>query len=93
MYSATRGSLLIKRIENPKTTSSGIILKSSDEAEFAKVLSIGSDITDVNVGDFVLVNWNKTKHLKKLVYYVKLEDVVAVKEGENEEVTLEDFEQ
>jgi co-chaperonin GroES (HSP10) len=53
-----QNKVLIERLESVKETASGIILKSSEEPDRAKVLAIGPDVTEVEVGDIVLLNWN-----------------------------------
>jgi co-chaperonin GroES (HSP10) len=50
--------IIVERIVTEKQTASGIILKSSDEPDRAKVVAIGPDVTEVEVGDVVLLNWN-----------------------------------
>ena len=49
----------VERIEKELTTSSGIILQSNDDPDYSKVIAIGPDVTEVAVGDKVLVDWNK----------------------------------
>lgn len=50
--------IVVERVEGSKQTDSGIILKSSNEPDKAKVISIGPDVNEVEVGDTVLLNWN-----------------------------------
>jgi chaperonin GroES len=50
--------IVVERIEASKQTDSGIILKSGDEPDKAKVLAIGPKVDEVEIGDVVLLNWN-----------------------------------
>lgn len=49
------------RLKKETKTTSGIILTKEDGAEVdrAEVVAIGPDVTLVNVGDVVLIDWNK----------------------------------
>ena len=52
--------VLVKRIAGETTTSSGIVLQRSNEVDKAEVLAIGPQVDEVQVGDIVLLDWNKT---------------------------------
>lgn len=69
--------IIVERIASTKTTSSGIILRSSEEPDRAKVIAIGPDVDEVAVGDIVLLNWNGA--IKSGEHYVlKIEHVVLI---------------
>ena len=51
--------VIVERIPGETTTSSGIVLKRSDEVDKAKVIAIGPDVEEVSVGDTVLLDWNR----------------------------------
>ena len=53
-----KNKVVVERLENLKTTASGIILRSSSEPDKAKVLAVGPDVEDISVGDVVLLDWN-----------------------------------
>jgi co-chaperonin GroES (HSP10) len=53
-----KNKVLVERLENINTTSSGIILSSSQEPDKAKILAVGPDADGVSVGDVVLLDWN-----------------------------------
>ena len=72
--------IVIERVEGSKQTESGIILKSSDEPDKAKVVSIGPKVDEVEVDDVVLVNWNAA--VKSGDYYVITIDHVVFIYGE-----------
>ena len=73
-----KNNVIVERIEKENVTSSGILLKSSDEADKAKVTAIGPDVVDVNVDELLLINWNKAKKITNTIYQVNIEDVIGV---------------
>ena len=73
-----KDNVIVERIEKENVTSSCILLKSSDEADKAKVTAIGPDVVDVNVDDVLLINWNKAKKITNTIYQVNIEDVIGV---------------
>ena len=73
-----KDNVIVERIEKENATSSGILLKSSDEADKAKVTAIGPDVVDVNVDELLLINWNKAKKITNTIYQVNIEDVIGV---------------
>lgn len=75
---AIGNKVIVTRLEGNKTTDSGIILKSSQEPDRAKVDSVGPDVTQVSVGDTVLLDWNKAYRIDNDVYGVIEEDIVLV---------------
>lgn len=71
------------RLKKETKTASGIIMTKEDSAEVdrAEVTAIGPDVTLVNVGDKVLINWNKVAVATIdgiPTYLVAEEDVVGV---------------
>ena len=69
--------VLIERIENVKETASGIILKHSEEPDRAKVLAVGPDVTEVQVGDVVQPDWGKAAAVQDY-FVVKIEDIAYI---------------
>ena len=53
-----KDKIIVSRIAGEKTTSAGIILKSSEGPDRALVEAIGPKVDEVSVGDEVLINWN-----------------------------------
>jgi co-chaperonin GroES (HSP10) len=78
--------ITVQRIPGNKTSYGGIILKTSEEPDRAKVLAIGPDVTEVSVGEVVLLNWNAAVKVQDDTYVVKIEHVVFVYEEEDENV-------
>jgi co-chaperonin GroES (HSP10) len=75
---AIKDNIIVERLEKDLTRESGIILQRSDEADKAKIISVGPDIVDVNLDEVVLINWNKARKISKDVYQVNIEDVIGV---------------
>jgi co-chaperonin GroES (HSP10) len=62
-FKPIRKNVLIAQIKRKTTTESGIIIegvKSVADTETARVLGIGDEVTMVQVGDELLVDWSKT---------------------------------
>lgn len=74
----TRDNIIVERINTEPTTSSGIILKSSDEPDRAKVISVGTKVDEVNIGDTVLLNWNKATKIENETYVVPVTEVIWI---------------
>ena len=73
-----RNNVIVEKLEKELTTSSGIILKSSDEADKAKVVAIGPEVDDVEVGNVLLINWNKATKLMDNLYQINVNEVIGV---------------
>ena len=50
--------VLIERQAAERITSGGIVLQSSEGPDRGKVLAVGPDAKEVQVGEVVLLNWN-----------------------------------
>jgi co-chaperonin GroES (HSP10) len=71
--------IAVKRIASEKQTSGGIILQSSEEPDRAEILALGPDVTQVEIGDQVLLNWNGAmKSGEEGVFVVDIEHVVLI---------------
>jgi co-chaperonin GroES (HSP10) len=59
--------VLVAENKKENTTESGIILegtRGTGEATRATVLAIGPDVTEVKVGDVILIEWSKASPVK-----------------------------
>jgi len=74
----TKNNIIVIRVAAQKETSSGIILKSSQEADRAEVISIGNKVEEVNVGDTVLLNWNQATKIENETYVVPITEVIWI---------------
>jgi co-chaperonin GroES (HSP10) len=76
-----RDNIIIEKEKKDLTTSSGIILQRSDEADRARVVAIGPDVVDVQVGDLIIVNWNKAQIINKDSFRINILEVIGVLEN------------
>lgn len=74
----TQSNILIERIPGSLETNSGIILKSTQEQDKGNVIAIGPDVTEVNIGDIVFINWNAATKVGDERYIVSINDVVFI---------------
>jgi co-chaperonin GroES (HSP10) len=75
-----RDNIIIVKEEKSLTTSSGIILKTNDEADRARVVAIGPDVVDVQVDNLVIVNWNKAQIIDRDSFRISVLEVIGVLE-------------
>lgn len=80
-YRPTGKNVLIERIASAKETSSGIILKSSEEPDRAKVIAIGPEIDEVAVDEIAVVNWNAATKVEDELYIINIDHIVLVIEN------------
>ena len=73
-------NVIVKRAEKNLTTSTGIILQRTDEADYGVVVNIGSDVVDVSVADKVLLDWNKANQIDKENYKISTDNIIAIVE-------------
>ena len=73
-----RDNIIVTREEKNLTTSSGIILKTTDEADRARVTAIGPEVVDVQIGNLTIVNWNNAQKINENTFRVNIKDVIAV---------------
>jgi co-chaperonin GroES (HSP10) len=97
MLAPIKSKVLIELIEASKTTSSGIILAAPNPDDFnkANVIAIGDKVTDVNIGDVVLPNWNQaieTKYDDEHKYYIidEKDIVLVIVNGDSSFVQVEE---
>lgn len=74
--------LAVVKLKSETQTESGIfIAKGIETVDKAKVIAIGPEVTEVKVGETVLINWNSAAQTTIdgiPVYILKEEDVVGV---------------
>lgn len=75
-----RNNVIVEYIDAKKETSSGIILKSSNEPARAKIIEIGPEVTEVAIGEIALVDWNRATKIKDQTYCISVNDIVFVYE-------------
>lgn len=74
----TRNNVLVERIPGVKTTTSGILLKTSFDPDRGKVKSIGPEVSEVSLNEEVFLDWNKATKVENDLYIVSVEDIVFV---------------
>ena len=87
MLRPIKKNIIIKLIEKETVSKGGIVLAGPDaqEASRGEVLSIGAEVTLIEVGQIILPNWQKakpTKFEKEDFYIVNEDDVVLIFENE-----------
>jgi co-chaperonin GroES (HSP10) len=78
MYKPTGKNVLIERIPAAKETSSGIILKSAEEPDKAKIIAVGPAIDEVSVDEVAVVNWNAATKIEDELFIINIEHVILV---------------
>ena len=79
-YRPTGRNVLIERVAAQKATSSGIILKSAEEPDKAKIIAIGPEIDEVTVGEVGVVNWNAATKVQDELYIINIDHIVLILE-------------
>ena len=77
-YRPTGKNVLVQRIAAQKETSSGIILKSAEEPDKAKILAIGPEVDEVSVDEVAVVNWNAATKVQDELYIINIDHVILV---------------
>ena len=73
-----RDNIIVTRIPGETETAGGIILKSSQGPDRARVIALGPKVDEVAIGDEVLLNWNKAVKVEDETYVVPIDDVVFI---------------
>lgn len=74
----TRNNVLVNKVLASRETESGIILKSSDEPDRGIVEQVGPEVSEVSIGDTVILNWNKATQVENDLYIVCIDDIIMV---------------
>jgi chaperonin GroES len=81
-------NVLVAERKRENTTASGIVIESAaglGESKTGKVMAVGPEVTEVKVGDVILLMWNKASMVTvdgAQRVMIKEEDIVAVLEDE-----------
>lgn len=73
--------LVLKKTTEYKGLIQGVSDNSSTKST---VMSIGSQVTELELGMVVLIDWNKAKNINGDLWLVDVKDVAAIFEGEEE---------
>jgi co-chaperonin GroES (HSP10) len=86
MYRPTGNKVLVERVAAKKESAGGIILKSTEEPDKAKIVAIGPEVTDVVVGEIAIINWTRAVSVgsgsEDELYILPIDEVVMVIEEE-----------
>ena len=77
-YRPTGKNVLIERIPASKQTESGIILKSTQEPDRAKIIAIGPEVDEVSIDEIAVVNWNRASKVDGELYILPITEIVLV---------------
>ena len=80
-YRPTGKNVLIERIPASKQTESGIILKSTQEPDRAKIIAIGPEVDEVSIDEIAVVNWNTATKVEDELYIINIDNIVLVIEN------------
>jgi co-chaperonin GroES (HSP10) len=79
---AMRKQVILQAVEATKTTASGIIVQGgTDEQTPATIISCGHKVTEVQVGDRVMVDWRYARPFKyndQQYYTIDISNIIAV---------------
>jgi len=75
--------VLVERIPGERTTASGIVLRTSEEPDKARIIGIGPDVTEVSVGEVALINWNAASKVGSEQYILTPDNIILIFEEEN----------
>lgn len=75
-----KDNIIVERIKKEEVTSGGIVLPGGDreEADKALVVAVGPEVEGINVGDELLINWQKAPKIDEKHYKVSFEDVIGI---------------
>jgi co-chaperonin GroES (HSP10) len=78
MIKPLSSKIAVERIAAEKQSSGGIILQSTQEPDRAKVVALGPKVTEVEVGDVVLLNWNGAIKAEDNLFVIDIEHVIFI---------------
>jgi len=83
MLRAIKNNVILELVEKEKVTTGGIILQKADptEANRGVVITVGPEVTLVEIGQEVLPNWNAAKKMKfdeQNLYVVSEDEIVLI---------------
>ena len=87
MLKPIKKNVIVKAIEKEKVSSGGIILADVDREAATKgqVIAIGTEVTEVQVDEVILPNWQKAKKSKfddQEFWVIHEDDIILVFDGE-----------
>ena len=77
-FRPTGSNVLIERIAAKKESAGGIILKTTEEPDKAKIIAIGPEVDEVAVDEVAIVNWNRASNVEDELYTIPITEIVLV---------------
>jgi co-chaperonin GroES (HSP10) len=78
MIKPLSSKIAVERIAAEKQSAGGIILQRTEEPDRAKVVALGPKVTEVEVGDVVLLNWNGAIKAEDGLFVIDIEHVIFI---------------
>jgi len=78
MIKPLASKIAVKRIAAEKQSAGGIILQRTEEPDRGEVIALGPKVTEVEIGDQVLLNWNGAMKAEGETYVVDIEHVIFI---------------
>jgi len=79
---AVRNQVILQAVEQTKTTASGIIIQGgTDEQTPATIICCGHKVTEVQVGDRVMIDWRHARPFKfndQQYFSICISNIIAV---------------
>lgn len=69
--------VIVKKTLASTTTTSGIILQTSQGADSAKVLAFADDVKGLDVGDNLMIRWSNALKIDGDIYAVDSKEIVT----------------
>ena len=73
-----RDNIIVERIAAEKVSPGGLILKTTDGPDKARVIALGPKVDEVQLGDEVLLNWVKAVKVQGEEYVVPITEVIFI---------------
>jgi len=74
-------NIIVSKQEAQTTTSGGIIFTDNSRATMARVIAVGDEVTNVTVGENLIINWgaaNPVKLEEETNFIIHIDNVFAV---------------
>jgi chaperonin GroES len=84
MIKPLHDKVVVEEVVTENVSESGLIITGKrTDVKHSKVLSVGDKVTDVKVGDIVIIDWqfaSKASYESKTFFVIKEENIIAVVE-------------
>lgn len=79
-YKPLNDNVIVEKNESASTSAGGIVLTTSIESDQATVIAVSEKVSDVQVGDVVIINWGRAQKIGKNEYRLSIDEILAVVE-------------